>query len=122
MSLADHWATLQRHSESCLLAGIAAAGAVIYGSPPTLARDLATAAVVGVIPGMAFVPWLGIRDRGMRVTLVLLISLSLTVLVAQAVMYTFSLRWVLCTALLLGMSAASTSARIVARARRRGAR
>jgi hypothetical protein len=107
----------RRVDERHLLAGIAVVAALIFLSPPNPARDLATAALVAAIPGLALVPWLGIRDAGVRATLVLLISLSFTVVVAQGVMYAVSLRWTVCAAILLGAATVSAVARLVVRAK-----
>ncbi len=81
---------------------------------PTSHAVRAIASVIIVIgPGCAIVPMLGLRDRAVLALLVLLVSVSLLVCVAQTVTYVASFSWRPCAIALLAITGVGTAAQLL---------
>lgn len=95
-----------------LLLATTLAAFAVFLSASHLVRAIASVIIV-ISPGCAIVPLLRLRDRAVVVLLVLLVSVSLLVCVAQTVTYVASFSWRPCAIALLAITGAGTAAQLL---------
>jgi hypothetical protein len=103
---------LWRLAPLALLLATALATFAVFLPASHVIRAIASVIVV-IGPGCAIVPLLRLRDRTVAVLLVLLVSVSLLVCVAQTVTYVASFSWRPCAIALLAITGAGVAAQLL---------